>query len=301
MTHNSYKFAIALLFVILARGLLMIFYNDQILLGTTLLGAVITIVIYFYNKISLHDEELLLHDEKLFKQPQPNEDCPICMLPLPHLTSGWRYKSCCGKDICSGCIRAVQIRDGGLGLCPFCRTPTTPTPEGAIEQHNKRVEMKDAKAMYEMGNYYYHGSHGLPQDHAKALELWHRAAELGSAKPYYGIGVAYHVGNGVERDEKKSVHYWKLAAMGGNVEARHNLGSLEANAGNYDRALKHQMIAVGSGYSASLSAIQQMYKYREATKDDYIQALRTYQAYLGEIKSPQRDEASAAFEQYKYY
>ena len=29
-----------------------------------------------------------LHDKKLFKQPPPNKDCPICMLPLPSLYTG---------------------------------------------------------------------------------------------------------------------------------------------------------------------------------------------------------------------
>ena len=102
----------------------------------------------------LHEEELKcerraaeLHDEALFKQPPPKEDCPICMLPLPSLYTGKRYKSCCGKDICSGCIHAVQIRDGA-GLCPFCRNPTPPTRPEGLKQYNKRVEMNDAKAMY---------------------------------------------------------------------------------------------------------------------------------------------------------
>ena len=43
----------------------------------------------------LHEEELErerraaeFHDEKLFKKPPPNEDCPICMLPLPFLHFG---------------------------------------------------------------------------------------------------------------------------------------------------------------------------------------------------------------------
>jgi len=44
-----------------------------------------------------------LYDEKLFKQPPPAEDCPLCFLRLPLLATGWRYQSCCGKVICSGC------------------------------------------------------------------------------------------------------------------------------------------------------------------------------------------------------
>ena len=39
----------------------------------------------------------------------------------------------------------------------------------------------------------------------------------------------------------------------------------------------------------------------DAMKEDYAKALRVYQAYLVEIKSPQRDEAAAADENCKYY
>ena len=62
----------------------------------------------------LHEEELErerraveLHEEALFKQPPPPEDCPICILPLPSLITGSKYRACCGKIICSGCIHAV--------------------------------------------------------------------------------------------------------------------------------------------------------------------------------------------------
>ena len=33
-------------------------------------------------------------DEDLFKEPPPNEECPICMLPLPFDRSMVRYQSC---------------------------------------------------------------------------------------------------------------------------------------------------------------------------------------------------------------
>ena len=61
------------------------------------------------------------------------------------------------------------------------------------------------------------------------------------------------------------------------------------------------MIAAGSGEKRSLDIIQKMFKKGVATKEDYTQALRAYQAYLGEIKSPQRDEAATFNEQYYKY
>ena len=254
----------------------------------------------------LHEEELKrkkraaeLHDEKLFKPP-PKEDCPICMLPLPSLFTGQKYRSCCGKIICSGCIHAVAKRDGGVGLCPFCRTPM-PTPEELIELYKKRVEVNDAEGIRNLGCFYSGGLYGLTQDYNKALELWHQAGELGNTKSYSNIGNSYLQGNGVERDEKKAMHYYELAAMGGDTDARHNLGVFEKNAGNMDRALKHHMIAAGFGDNDSLVNIKQMFKNGQATKDDYAKALLAYQANLVEIKSPQRDEAAALSNNFKYY
>ena len=242
-----------------------------------------------------------LYDIELFKQPPPAEDCDICMLLLPSLFTGRKYSACCGKTICSGCVHAVEKRDGGVGLCPFCRTPAPTSDEEMIKHYKKRVELDDANAMYNLGCCYSEGSHVLPQDHAKGLELWHQAAELGNTASYYNIGISFKNGYGVEMDEKKAIHYWELAAMGGDADARCNLGALGFNAGNWDRALKHFMIAAGFGYTNSLGVIKQIFMNGDATKDDYAKSLQVYQAYLNEIKSPQRDEAAAFDDDYKYY
>ena len=192
------------------------------------------------------------------------------------------------------------MRDGGVGLCPFCRTPA-PKSEKLVEQIKKRTELDDAHAIYGLGCFYSKGSNGLPQDHAKALELWHKAAEFSHASALYNIGNAYYAGDGVERDENKAYHYWELAAMEGDAQARHNLGNSEWRAGNIDRALKHYMIAAGSGLTPSLENIKQMFMHGDATKDDYAKALQAYQANLVEIKSAQRDQAAAFNDRFKYY
>ena len=88
--------------------------------------------------------------------------------------------------------------------------------------------------------------------------------------------------------------------MRGNTWARHNLGSFEFHAGNWDRAIKHWMISAG-GDNDSVKRIQQLYRTGGATKDDYTSALRAYQKYLDEIRSEQRDKAAAADDQDKYY
>ena len=253
-----------------------------------------TLLIYLGRQGSIQ------HDEELFKQPPLNEECPICMIPLPTLCSGWVYQTCCGKTICRGCFYGVEKRDK-VKKCPFCRIPAPESEEELIERIKKRVEAGDADAIYNMGCCYRNGDYGLQKDVDKALELWHRAGELGNAAAYANIGYAYYNGNGVERDKKMARHYDELSAIWGDVTARHNLGAAEDNACNVDRALKHYMIAAGGGRAESLTMIQKLYSNGLATKDDYTKALRAYQAYLKEIKSEQRDEAAAFSAIYKYY
>jgi len=245
-----------------------------------------------------------LHDEKLFKQPPPAEDCPICFLLMPILGTGRRYKTCCGKVICSGCIHAPAYDNQGNEVdnekCPFCRTPT-PNEEEMIKRTMKRMEVSDARAIYSLACYYNEGLYGFPQNYTKALELYHRAGELGHTEAYVSIGYCNIYGRGVEIDKKKAHNYYELAAMGGNVNARYNLGLEEVHAGNFDRALKHHMIASRSGRYDSLTEIKKLYSNGHATKEDYMKALQSYQEYLGEIKSKQRDEAAAANDLYRYY
>ena len=73
-------------------------------------------------------------------------------------------------------------------------------------------------------------------------------------------------------------------------------------AGNKQRALKHFTVAVRGGDAQSLKQIKSLYTSGHATKEDYTAALRSYQTYLTEIKSGQRDKA-AAFDsnRYQYY
>jgi len=114
----------------------------------------------------------------------------------------------------------------------------------------------------------------------------------------------------VKVDNEKAKDYYELGAMKGNPYARHNVGCMEEDAGNMERAIKHWMIALRDGYTDSLVAIQKLHSIGEATKEEYSKALRSYQVYLGEIKSVQRDKATAfddtyklskANEDYKYY
>ena len=254
------------------------------------------------DKLRQVTEEL---DDMLFKQPPRYEDCPVCFLRIPTLNSGWRYMSCCGKIICSGCSHAPVYDDQGNALdnnkCPFCRVLAPFTYEEAMKREKKRMEAGDPIAIYNQGCNYAGGLRGYPQDYTKALELYHRASKLDHAEAHSTIGYCYMYGDGVEVSPHMASLYYEMAAMMGSVSARYNLGIEEKIKGNMKRAVRHFMIAVEGGHSQSLNQINELYKNGHATKDDYMRALKSYQAYLGEIKSSQRDKAAAANEDYRYH
>ncbi len=227
---------------------------------------------------------------------------------MPLLRTGRRYQSCCGRVICSGCIYAPRYDNQGNKVdndkqneCAFCRTLAPRTDEESIKRLNKRMEAKDPLAIHNLGYFYNEGLRGLPQDRTKGLELLHRARELGYSQAYTSIGFAYHYGEGVEVDKKKAIHYYELAAMEGDSYARNNVGLMEEDTGNIDRAIKHYLIAAQGGEAVSVKNIQRLYLNEHATKEDYTKALQLYQEYLGEIKSDQRDKAAAYDDQFRYY
>jgi len=134
------------------------------------------------HKKECREREAELHNEKLFAEPPSQHgDCPISFLRLPSLRTGYRYKSCCGKDVCSGCYHAPVYDNQGNEVdnkkCAHCRTPWPSDDEEATEREKKRMKVNDPKAIFNIGSYYARGIRGFPKDMDKALELYHRAGD----------------------------------------------------------------------------------------------------------------------------
>ena len=81
-----------------------------------------------------------------------------------------------------------------------------------------------------IGSLYLYGVRGLPQDRAKAIELWKQAVKLDSSDAHYNLGVCFDdVG-----DLKKAKFHYEAAAMAGHEGARLNLGTMESLSGKRD-------------------------------------------------------------------
>jgi len=214
-----------------------------------------------------------LHEEQLFKDQSPREECPICMQPLPFDEDQVYFESCCGKVICLGCIYAMPMNKG-VDLCPYCRTPEAKNDKEIIIRTQKLMDKGNAEAFDMLAGYYTEGDMGLPQNYRKANELYLKSGELGFAGGYFNLGNSYRDGKGVAADMKKAKHFYELAAMNGSIHARNNLGCWEETTGNYHRAMKHLIIAARAGYKLSLETVKKGYKHGFVTKDEYASTLR---------------------------
>ena len=123
-------------------------------------------------------------------------------------------------------MKKHMVEGGEVGLCALCRTPAPTSDEERVKRIKKLMECGNAVAFFEMAGIYERGTHGLPQDFAKANELWLKAGELGCAVAYCNLGLSYRNGRGVEVDKKKAKHFYELAAMNGDLLARQNLGCM---------------------------------------------------------------------------
>ena len=234
-----------------------------------------------------------LRDEQLYSQglERPEGDfCPICTLPIP--LPMWQHSGfniCCTTRVCNGCNMAAQKR--GMHDCPFCRTTFPKSDVDALAMLQARVAMKDSEAIYYLAQKYFYGHLGLQKDMRRAIELFTESAELGSIQALYNLGHVYDRGEGVGQDEAKAAEFWTKAAMQGCVEARHNLGNHEWRKGNHDCAVRHVLISAKMGSRVSLEVIRDYFKAGNATKEQYVEALRGYQDAVEVTKSHDRDEA----------
>ncbi len=65
----------------------------------------------------------------------------------------------------------------------------------------------------------------MPQDYAKAVEWYRKAAEQGYADAQYNLGHMYDKGEGVTQDYAKAMGWYRKAA----ADAQHNLGVMYGN------------------------------------------------------------------------
>ncbi len=105
----------------------------------------------------------------------------------------------------------------------------------------------------------------------------------------------YYSGEGVEKDYENTIYNWEKAAIGGHPTARYNLACHEGGNGNFERAVKHYIIAAKLGHEKSMKALWKYYAQGTISKEKLDATLRAHQSAIDATKSAQRDAAEAYY------
>ena len=238
-----------------------------------------------------------------------NEDCPICMRPLPIITTNndpslvVSYCVTCGKNVCMECVISVGVvqckSNGGdvdkaaekAMICPFCRTSASiyKTHEAELVQLMKRANAGDSEAMYHLGESYFHGDRGLPQDKDEGLKWYHCAIEAGCGRAACNIGNLLVAGNGVEQDTEKALEYYQKAVELGWIPAFCNIGLLLMRQGEVEESYINLRKAIMCGLSKDFlfEILRDGFLRGYITKEEYAFTLRENQSARNEMESEQ--------------
>jgi len=247
-------------------------------------------------------------DPDLWKPHPPTEECPVCLVPLPLQGNRASYFACCGRMVSQACheenCRALRITNRKRNdkklppmelSCAFCRIPTISKSDlEGIRMHQDRIAKKgDVNAMVVLAGKYMTGESGLVRDYAKALELYHRAADLGSPKALGMLGYYFLNGPvGVIEDKEKARIYLEDAAKKGDVVSRGLLGALKEDHQQPDLAIKHFKLAATAGHER---AMKELWKYfpSKLTKAELEETLRAHKEACDEMNSEERERYEA--------
>jgi TPR repeat protein len=156
-----------------------------------------------------------LVEDKLFNDPPPKDDCPICMLPLPiNIVVKLLLNHAVGNTSAMAafmphekCFLAVVMPN--QLLCQYCG-------ESEIK-HINQEKINQINKLNDLADIYFNGKHGI------------------------------------EIDMEKAKYYYSLAAIHGDASARYNIGMIEQLVTkNFKQACKHFLIAGRAGCNKSM-------------------------------------------------
>jgi TPR repeat protein len=90
---------------------------------------------------------------------------------------------------------------------------------------------------------------------------------------------------------KKAKFHYEAAAMAGQETARNNLGYIEAQFGNRERAVKHLKIAASAGHYYAMYSVLDAFEKGYVSREAMNSTLAAYNNSCVEMRSEARDAA----------
>ncbi len=142
----------------------------------------------------------------------------IATLALLVLTgcSSWRWWPWGTKKIDSGFKDPTFDMDHQPGIPkPQTVKPKKKEDTVSVERLEKLAKEGNPNAQLALGKIHFDGRVGKKKNYKKALELFHKAAALGSGPAMFNIGLCYDGGFGVAQSLKDAIAWYEKAADAG--------------------------------------------------------------------------------------
>ncbi|KAL7526563.1 hypothetical protein ACHAXR_001545 [Thalassiosira sp. AJA248-18] len=143
--------------------------------------------------------------------------------------------------------------------------------------------------MFLLATNYEYGLSGLPMNYQKAVELYHRAARLGSADAAHTLGSSYMAGDIVGMDKKKARRLLSRAARGGSIGSLHQLGCMKFQDEEVD-FLGYLFTAADLGWKDSMNQLKSLHEYGIVSEEHYKITLKNHLEALRKEQSESRDK-----------
>jgi TPR repeat protein len=142
--------------------------------------------------------------------------------PDDNLAVQWYAKSAEAGDRQGQMYLAAMYRDGRGVVRSF---------KEAERWFLKAADQGSAWAQMNLGMLYTHGGDGLPQDYARAVDLFRKAADGNDPDALYNLGWAYESGLGVPQDRQQAIEWYNKAAAKGRLHALRRIDGLSGSNG----------------------------------------------------------------------
>lgn len=183
-------------------------------------------------------------------------------------------------------IATVLISVALLAWLPGCDKsgPVAPSPEQRRAELILKADKGDAESQYLVGKTYDEAD-GVPEDDAKAVEYYQKAAAQSHSAAQYVLGLKYRSGSGVVKDAKKAFALIQKASEAQLADATATLGSMyalgEGVATDEAKAVELLNKSVEQGSTKGMRALAAAYEYGVGVKEDMPKAVSLYEMAAG--------------------
>ncbi|MFN3077444.1 MAG: caspase family protein [Alphaproteobacteria bacterium] len=155
------------------------------------------------------------------------------------------------------------------------QTPTDARANPVVQSGLDAADQGSARAQFDIGIAYASGK-GVTQNYAEAVKWFRKAADQGHADAQFNLGVRYASGAGVTEDYAKAVTWFHKAADQGHTGAQFGLGLMYASGEgvtqDYAKAVKWFRKAADQGHADAQYNLGVRYARGEGVMQDHVHA-----------------------------